>query len=202
MEQVAPPPGVPAVSEIVRENEVAPALPGTFAYPEDHLTTALGVPRRTLREARTAGTRGVDWELTGKRIWWSQEATDRFVAQLSPASVPLDPPETPVVPSNGHVELAAPQVLRVVQWNFPNRRVIHCVPESEVNTAQEGTNGLRQDGRPQDQDRVAVRVRDSRLFRTGMRVLARPVLGSAWQFEGNPDNPAAGPRGPRRPGRW
>src|SRR6185436_5841209 len=139
MEQVAPPTSPTALdpcasrpSEFLRENSQAPALPGTFAYPEDHLTTALGVPRRTLREARTAGTRGVDWELTGKRIWWSQEATDRFVAQLAPENSASPTPEPPAEPSNGHVELAAPQVLRVVQWNFPNRRVIHCVPESEV----------------------------------------------------------------------
>jgi hypothetical protein len=155
----------------------------SFPVPEDHLTAVLGIPRRTLREARATSTRGVDWELAGKRIFWSQGAADRFVCHLAPenggaprqeaAQIEVDP-----------VDL--PQVLRVVAWNFPNRRVIHCMPENGNTTSE----------------RVAVRVKDARLFRNGMRVLARPAVGSAWQFEGNPDNAAAGPRGPRWPGKW
>ena len=165
-----------------------------FQIPEDHLTTALGVPRRMLREARVLSTQGVDWEICGgKRVYWSQQAVDRFVAQISPKNGTNPPPDdeaghseaAPHVPP--HVDLEKPQVLKVVAWNFPNRRVIHCEPVSGVTTGG---------------GRVAVRVRDSRMYRPGMRVLARPVLGSAWQFEGNPDNPSAGPRGPRWPGRW
>lgn len=163
-----------------------------FPIPEDHLTTALGVPRRMLREARVCSTQGVDWEICGgKRVFWSQSAVDRFVAQISPENGTNPPPHSTAEPVGAapqvlHAELEKPQVLKVVQWNFPNRRVIHCVPVIGVQGA----------------GRVAVRVRDSRMYRPGMRVLARPVLGSAWQFEGNPDNPSAGPRGPRWPGRW
>lgn len=168
-----------------------------FQIPEDHLTTALGVPRRMLREARSSSTQGVDWEICGgKRVFWSQQAVDRFVAHISPENGTSPPPDSLAAPSGAavagpqvHAELEKSQVLKVVQWNFPNRRVIHCVPENG------SPNAL-------GQERVAVRVRDSRLFRPGMRVLARPILGSAWQFEGNPDNPSAGPRGPRWPGRW
>jgi len=180
-------------------NQVAPppvALEGFpngsgFPIPEDHLTAVLGIPRKTLREARSSSTQGTDWEFAGKRIFWSQKAADRFVAQLAPDPSPDISPEPENAPApppalNGHVAIADLETLRVVAWNFPNRRVIHCVPE----------NGSTSHAR------VAVRVKDSRLFRSGMKVLARPAVGSAWQFEGNPDNPSAGPRGPRWPGRW
>jgi hypothetical protein len=50
---------------------------------------------------------------------------------------------------------------------------------------------------------IPVRVKDARLFRPGMKILARPALvGSAWEFMGNPDRPEVGPRPPRWPGRW
>jgi len=157
-----------------------------FPVPEDHLTVVLGVPRRTLREARQLSTRGVDWELAGKRIFWSQVAADRFVSHLAP--------ENGEAPNQESVQVDPvdpPQVLRVVAWNFPNRRVIQCVAENGVPSSAVSSP-----------ERVAVRVKDARLFRNGMRVLARPAVGSAWQFEGNPDNPSAGPRGPRWPGKW
>jgi len=194
-------------------NQVAPPPVGqlpngsSFPIPEDHLTAVLGIPRKILREARSSSAQGTDWEFAGKRIFWSQKAADRFVADLAPdpsPGIPSEPENAPTPPPGGtlpppttssvQVEMEKVQVLKVVAWNFPNRRVIHCVHCVEAN----GAAGAE----AHPPARVAVRVKDSRLFRAGMRVLARPTVGSAWQFEGNPENPSAGPRGPRWPGRW
>jgi hypothetical protein len=189
------------VSEEAGVRDQGPAGNGfLFTVHEDQLRAAIGLSREQLRAARKLLTRGVDWEVRGHRVCWTENAAGSFALLQQPV---LGPP----VPENLGENVATPplngvepfwgeaQVLVVTAWNFPNRRVIHCVP---VN----GAGAIRAEGPPHGP--VAVRVQDSQLFRNGMRILARPApAGSAWEYLGNPERPAsAGPRYPRHPGAW
>jgi hypothetical protein len=163
----------------------------SLTMPEDVLSHELGMNRQDVRAQR--GERGVDWELIGNRIYWSEKAAACLVARLSPRQGVETPPPSkntqmcPVAQPPAQI-LSGVEVLRVTQWRFPNRHVIHALP---VNGNNGHSNGP-----------ITVRVKDSHLFRPGMQILARPQAGSAWNFEGNPEKPGAGIRYPRRPGVW
>lgn len=157
-----------------------------FDVPEELLARQLGLSRTEIRKNR--GARGPDWEFVGNRICWSENAAARLVDSLGPkppppdASVAKNPASEPPA-LNGTPILPKAEVLEVIAWNFPNPRVIRAA------------NG---------HGPIIVRVKNARLFRTGMKILARPdpAGGLAWQFEGNPERPEAGIRYPRRPGVW
>jgi hypothetical protein len=152
---------------------------GKFPWQEDVLISSLGIPRRELGQLRKKTIQGADWRRIDLAVWWSEDAIRHLLPPLDPAGgSPQVLPEAP--------EEKSAQVLRVTAWNFPNPRVIHAVAE---NNGHHGT--------------ITVRVKDARLFRPGMKILARPAeIGAAWEFMGNPEKPEVGARHPRWPGRW
>lgn len=164
-----------------------------FTVAETGLANALGLKRDALRAARSKTLRGIDWQVRGHAVYWTEKAAYLLTSQQQPPDPPpalsevsgsvATSPQAADKPEN---LLAEAEVLRVTAWNYPNARVIRCLSE---------TNGYMDQA-------IMVRVKDARLFRSGMRVLARPQPGSAWEFLGNPDRPASGPRYPRRPGVW
>jgi hypothetical protein len=176
-------------------DQVAPVpSEAVFVVPEEQLATALGLSREDLRGARRSTQRGTDWEVRGHRVCWSEKAAGDLALRQQPqngvahhpnAPEPVaTPPLAPTTPSEPF--LPPLEVLRVTGWNFPNARVLRCVSENNGHAGES----------------ITVRVKDARLFRNGMRVLARPQPGSAWQFAGNPAKPDSGVRYPRYPGVW
>jgi hypothetical protein len=175
---------------------VAPSEPlpdGAIAEEELHLT--LGLSRRQLREHRQNAARGVDWFVICQRVFWTPAGVEKLAGLLAPspngsesvAAPPINAMEASVDESpaqNGH---HSDEELEVIAWQHANTRVVVC----------------RRSGEGSSRDPIIVRVRDSRVFRNGMRLLARPTpIGAAWEFIGNPARPEAGARYPRRPGVW
>lgn len=175
-------------------------MPGEapFPVPEDTLVAQVGLGRRVVRELRSSDfLQGADWALVAGKICWSEKAAVALLARLSPQNgvehLPAASELAPAAPGAAAVPLVEPpKVLRVLRANFPNTRIVMCVEEEEEK------NG---NGHPPT-ELITVRVREAGLFKPGMRLLARPGIGSAWEFLGNPERPAAGARYPRRPGRW
>ena len=183
MDQV--PPSDFEVPCIVSVDEKTP-----FTISEASLASALGLNRQELRVERSKTVRGADWQVRGHAVYWTEKAACLLTCQQQPpdpSPAPLEGVATsPQAPSEPEHLLTKAEVLRVTAWNYPNARVIRCISEN---------NGYMDQA-------IMVRVKDARLFRSGMRVLARPQPGSAWEFAGNPDKPEAGLRYPRRPGVW
>jgi hypothetical protein len=160
-----------------------------FVVAETCLANALGLKRDDLRAARSKTVRGTDWQVRGHGVYWTEKAAYLLTSQQQPPDPSPAPCESVATPSQAPDEaenlLPQAEVLRVTAWNFPNTRVIRCISENNGHAGQD----------------ITVRVKDARLFRNGMLVLARPQPGAAWEFLGNPANPE-GPRHPRWPGRW
>lgn len=168
--------------------------PSRFVVPEDNLASALDLKRSDLRAARLSMTRGIDWEVRGHRVCWTENAASQLALRqlpkngVDPHLAAIDAMATPPAAKTTLPEafLAPPEVARVTGWNYPNARIIRCVRENNGHTGES----------------ITVRVKNARLFRSGMRVLARPQPGLAWEFVGNPAKPDSGVRYPRRPGVW
>jgi len=161
-----------------------------FVVAETSLANVLGLKRDDLRSARSKTIRGTDWQVRGHAVYWTEKAAYLLTCQQQPLDASPDPSESVATPSQAPDKpenlLPEAEVLRVTAWNFQNARVIRCVSESNGHAGQD----------------IMVRVKDARLFRNGMLVLARPQPGSAWEFLGNPANPEGATRHPRWPGRW
>jgi hypothetical protein len=188
MDQVPPEP----VLDVPAADLVSDTSP--FTVPEEDLASTLGLSRADLREVRRNTVRGEDWQVRGHRVCWSENAAYRLAMRQQPQNgiephPPLSdavatPAASAAAPSKPF--LAPPEVLRVTGWNFANARIIRCIAENNGHTGES----------------ITVRVKNARLFRSGMQVLARPQPGSAWEFVGNPARPESGVRYPRRPGVW
>ena len=150
----------------------------TFDVAEDHLHKRLGVARSWIRENR--GQEGRWWVRTPAGIKWSAAGVDALTALLRENGGPSE--ATPPI------ELM--DTLVVWRSHLPNRRVVLAHREDE------------QAGLVTVQSALTVWVGDSRHFQPGMRLLARLRSGQCFDFVGNPENPAAGRRLPRRLGRW
>lgn len=161
-----------------------------FRHPEEAVRQKIGVARSWVREHR--GPEGLHWQRVGQAILWS----DRGVAALEMAlnaKMPAAVEEPRTEPKTAAPELPEPVVTLVV-WRsrIQNQRVLLAHAEgvdSHVVTVMTA---------------LTVWVRDNTRFQPGMRLLARARTGSdrLFDFAGNPDNPAAGCRLPRRPGLW
>lgn len=162
-----------------------------FCVSEASVSNRLGVSVAVIRSLR--GVEGEDW-VTGKnrRRLWSEAAVEKAAALLHEKGAPdtTSSTESRLGPSGNAVPPENPlESLTVARGGFHNRLVLHAVE-----------NGETYDPRA---PRV-VHVRDNRNFAAGMVILARRVRERAtvYEFEGNPDNPAAGRRLPRRFGKW
>jgi len=178
MDQVPPTSGDDSEPENSTQNSL-------FVVAEEQLSASLGLNRTDLRAARLSFIRGADWQVRGHRVCWTEKAASAIALRQLPQNGVESRPE--VSDALATPPLSPAEVLRVTAWNFPNSRVIHCRPDNNGHSTTP----------------ITVRVKDGRLFRQGMRILARPSPeGAAWEFLGNPDRPEAGARGPRWPGRW
>lgn len=144
----------------------------TYCIPESEIMRQLGLDAGSVRAAR--GTEGERWRRgPNSRVLWSAEGVEALRRAIDPSSAENAPDAAPV------------RAMTVLACRFANRRIIHAeTPEKERVTVFLGANG------------------DSFRFLPGMQVLARHREGAVWDFEGNPENPAAGRRFPRAVGRW
>lgn len=165
---------------------------GPFVITEQSLAMRLGVSREWLRDNR--GEIGGLWSRAAhNQVCYSHAAYDALSALLEPRK-DATAVETPALPENaasgqpaGTAERKngpSAEVLTVHLCRFANRRVIHC------HTVLGET--------------VTLWVLDALKFAPGMRVLGLPRAGrpGVYDFAGNPENPGAGPRMPRRAGVW
>lgn len=173
---------------------------GPLQMSETQMAFRLGVDRDWMKAHR--GPKGVLWDIGPHgQITYTPAAYDALVALLEPKTAgPAEPsPEALPVAENAPapagepvlVEAAAKspgpaeaETLEVVWCRFPNQRVL-----------QAKTAGG---------DLVTVWVLQARRFAPRMRILAfpRPGRPNVYDFAGNPENPLAGNRMPRRPGVW
>jgi hypothetical protein len=159
------------------------AGPSPFPITEQSMAMRLGVDRNWLREHR--GEAGDLWTYgPNRQVCYAEKATDALAAILDPEKAgrgghPADA-EKPLPGAAGD----GPAVLVVLRCRWVNRRVV-TAKTSEGKT-------------------VTVWVVDSRRFAPGMAILGSPRPGrpGVFDFAGNPENPADGPRMPRRPGIW
>jgi hypothetical protein len=144
----------------------------THDIPESEVCRSTGLDASTVRARR--GQEGIHWRKgPAGRVLWSQEGVENLRRSIDPSSAEKSP------------TVAAAQALRVIRARFPNRKILVCEgPDGESVTVALGNNG------------------DNFRFLPGMTVLARHREGAVWDFEGNPENPAAGRRFPRAVGRW
>lgn len=144
----------------------------TFTIPETDVCRITGLSPESVRAAR--GEEGGRWKKgPNNRVLWSQEGVDELARVIDPANAKNAPSVAPA------------KALTVLGARFPNRKILICEgPEKERVTVFLGSNG------------------DNFRFLPGMQVLARHREGAVWDFEGNPENPAAGRRFPRAVGRW
>jgi len=153
---------------------------GAFDCGEDELMRDLGFSRSMIRNLR--GKRGEDWEVgPNGRVRWAEPAVRRLVAEIHEEKTAqpkaADPKPAPA-PEKHPAETLAVSTKRV-----PNQRIVLA----------ERTDGAL----------VKVWVGgQADLFRAPMRLLARPGENDLWHWIGNPDQPTAGKRLPRRKGRW
>lgn len=155
--------------------------------PEDVLALKLGVDRAFVKKAR--GVKGTDW-IRGDalRVFWTPAAASRLTATLT--HLPEPPPAEKDAPQASHgPRLGDTAVHVVVQARYRGlpMRVLYSHPAGEVFNP----------GHPH-----IIRVSSSTLFAPGMRVRARFLGNQCWEFDGNPDDPMAGRRLPRRQGQW
>lgn len=174
---------------------------GPFILTEQQVALRLGVAATWVREHR--GEIGIDWSKDQGRVLWTEAGLARLNAILEhasrPSGSPQDGPERKsapcILPGNenppcGASALAAAEknaavTLTVARSGFINTRVLLA--------RSAGSERL-----------LTVWVTDSRRFQPGLSILARPWPGrpNVFTFAGNPENPAAGPREPRRKGVW
>jgi hypothetical protein len=147
-----------------------------FTVAEVGLAKKTGVSRAVLRSLRQQFTRGVDWQVCGKSINWTEAAAQRAAALMAPPN--REPEQTAPAektafldsPVNGEGPLI--ESMQVVRWNIPNRHLIQCERA--------------------DKSRVFVRVTSNQNFRERMTIRAQ-LDSDGWTLVG---------RCPRFPGRW
>lgn len=148
----------------------------TFGLGEDSVAAAVGISRKEVAGRR--GPEGVRWFYgANRRILWTQGGLEALQAELAAENGAPGPAAGPG---------QAVETLTVLQGRLRNRRVLlayRADPGQRI-TVYLGSNG------------------DGSLFLPGMKILARPLRGAAWVFEGNPEAPERGRRMPRRIGRW
>lgn len=153
-----------------------PSVEQTFGLPEEAVAELVGVNRDEIRRRR--GPQGLRWAYgANRRVLWCAAGVQALQEELGPKNGgPVAPEALP----------CAPATLTVVGCRFPNQRVLiaHRGDSAERLTVYLGANG------------------DNTLFLPGMTILARPLRGAAWLFEGNPAAPEKGRRMPRAVGRW
>lgn len=142
---------------------------------EEAIAARLGVDRDWLRTQR--GQRGVDFKRgNGGRIEWSADAVERLAVQ---AAVP-----TP------KIEKSAAVVLVVAKVDLPAQYQLACV----------------EPGVPLHTRHAWKLVRISGLMRgrfiPGMRLRAEQNPDLGWRYLGNPEDPAAVIKYPKRRGLW
>lgn len=172
---------------------------GPYVLTEQQVALRLGVPTEWVRQHR--GPRGQLWERVERGpILWSESGASELEKALAaenapgtarealPAVTTLASPEKAPSASGGPVaakNAAGVEVLVVRRVGFTNRRILHASPENAPGV-------------------VTVWVQDSNRFELGLEILGRPWPGrpGVFTYAGNPKNPAAGPREPRRKGVW
>lgn len=163
-----------------REEDGESLLDVEFDLPEAWVAGRVGLSLAELKSRR--GPEGVLWKKTAHgRVMWSAAGVVRLEADLAQERGAEAGPEK--IPA---ADREAFLVARV-----RNARALHVVRDGEAYDPS----------RP----RVVWLPRPlGRLFRPGMRVLARPRPRKpwVWDYEGNPESPSGGRRFPRRVGQW
>ncbi len=165
-------------------SHIAADDPGSFSHPEFEVCEFLGVPIWEVKKLRKNLPDGVSWKKTaGGRILWSSVGVARAEALLARgASLTLG--------VYHQIPPSEKKVLTVARVRTP--KVSHVVEEGQVYDP----------ARP-----VHLRLPKpvGRWFAKGMKVLGRlrgngtPII---YSYAGNPDQPNAGRRFPRRVGQW
>lgn len=162
-----------------------PQGPEGFTVSEEQLHKRLNMPRSWIRERR--GPEGQWWARLPAGIHWTPAGVEALVAMITEKSAPDSEAEKPAA------DALPPDVVdTLVVWRsrLPNTRVVLA---HEMGVDPQSISIL---------NACTVYVGNSRHFVPGMLLLARRRMGKYFDFAGNPENPAAGRRLPRRPGRW
>lgn len=153
----------------------------SFPIPEDQLIISLGVPRSALRKMRATMTRGVDWDLDGGKIGWTEAAAANAARLLTSVEAPTTP-----------AEKNAPEILLVAATNLPNPILLACVrPGVPLWKRSEWC-----------MVRIVATARG--MFVPGMELTALRLIGeNAFRFLGPPGCTEKCPiRYPKRRGQW